>query len=299
MFNASITVDVGNGQRTFFWTDRWIHGRAIKEIAPALLATVPPKVQKQRTVAQGLLNRTWVKDITGALTVQVLVEYLQIWNLVENQTINAIAEDKFLWKWTADRCFTTASAYRAFFIGQQSIPGAKLLRKTKAPGRCKFFTWLVLHDRCWTAARRKRHNLQDDDSCTACLQLPETISHILISCVYARVVWSALLRRCNWNWFRLTTGLTAHGEFVDWWSWARKQVPGVDRKVFDSLVILVIWLLWKERNDCVFQRSNLPPAILVSKILDEGMAWASAGFRHLEKLFPVVASRRSQNLLLV
>ena len=95
MFNASITVDVGNGQRTFFWTDRWIHGCAIKEIAPALLATVPPKVQKQRTVAQGLLNRTWVKDITGALTVQVLVEYLQIWNLVENQTINAIAEDKF------------------------------------------------------------------------------------------------------------------------------------------------------------------------------------------------------------
>ena len=100
----------------------------------------------------------WVRDITGALTVQVIIEYLQIWNLVENQAIIDLAEDRFIWKWTADHCFTTASAYRAFFIGQHPIPGAKLLRKTKAPGRCKFFVWLVLHDRCWTNARRKRHN---------------------------------------------------------------------------------------------------------------------------------------------
>ena len=105
----------------------------------------------------------WVRDITGALTVQVIVEYLQVWNLVENHTINNLAEDRFIWKWTADHCFTTASAYRAFFIGQHPIPRAKLLRKTKAPDGCKFFVWLVLHDRCWTAARQKRHNLLDDD----------------------------------------------------------------------------------------------------------------------------------------
>ena len=32
-----------------------------------------------RTVAQALFNRQWIKDITGPLTVQVLLEYLQIW----------------------------------------------------------------------------------------------------------------------------------------------------------------------------------------------------------------------------
>jgi hypothetical protein len=75
-------------------------------------------------------------------------------------SLNHLA-DFFMWRLKPSLWFTTASAYRAFFIGQHPIPGAKLLRKTRAPGRCKFFVWLVLHDRCWTAARRKRPNLQE------------------------------------------------------------------------------------------------------------------------------------------
>jgi len=67
--------------------------------------------------------------------------------LTINQVVVEQAEDRFIWKWTADHCFTTASAYRAFFVGQHPIPGAKMLRKTRAPGRCKFFIWLALHDR--------------------------------------------------------------------------------------------------------------------------------------------------------
>ena len=72
MFNASISIQIGNGQRSYFWTDRWIQGRSIKDLAPALLAAVRPRAQRQRTVAEGLSNRAWVRDITGALTVQVI-----------------------------------------------------------------------------------------------------------------------------------------------------------------------------------------------------------------------------------
>jgi hypothetical protein len=283
MFNTSISVDIGNGQRSYFWTDRWIQGHGIQELALALLAAVRPRAQQQRTVAKGLSNRAWVRDTTRALTVQVIVEYMQIWNLVENQVTDDLAEDRFIWKRTTDHCFTTASAYRAFFIGQHPIPGAKLLRKTRAPGRCKFFVWLVLHDRRWTAARRKRHNLQDDDSCGACLQLPETISHILVGCVFAREVWSNLLRR--WNWLRLAASLSPFLEFTDWWMWSRKQVHGDDRKAFDTLVVLVVWLLWKERNNRIFQNTNLLASDLVLRVLEEGKAWAYAGFSTFRGFF--------------
>jgi hypothetical protein len=37
----------------------------------------------RRTVAEALNNRRWVVDIKGALTVQVLEVYLNIWDLVE------------------------------------------------------------------------------------------------------------------------------------------------------------------------------------------------------------------------
>lgn len=100
-----------------------------------------------------------MKDISGALTVQVLLDYLTIWEKMESVTLDKGSQDKMLWKWIEDQCFTTSTAYIAFFIGQHEIPGAKILWKTRAPGKCKFFVWLALHGRCWTAARRKRHNL--------------------------------------------------------------------------------------------------------------------------------------------
>jgi hypothetical protein len=35
----------------------------------------------------------------------------------------------------------------------------------------------------------------------------------------------------------------------DWWLQSRKQIPPqVKRKGFDTLVVMICWLLWKERN---------------------------------------------------
>ena len=149
-----------------------------------------PRIQKARTVADGLQNDRWIRDISGALTVQVLLDYLLIWDLTRDVTLRPGVTDRLLWKWTSDQTFSTALAYRSFFIGQYSIPGAKILAKTRAPGKCKFFGWLAIHDRCWTAARRKRHGLQNDDNCALCCQNSETVTHlgVCLGPVWLRVV---------------------------------------------------------------------------------------------------------------
>ncbi|RCV05173.1 hypothetical protein SETIT_1G061600v2 [Setaria italica] len=72
MFFYSTSVQVGDGKQTLFWTDRWIEGRSIAEIAPCLLQAVGPRIRKKRTVHEGLHYRKWIRDITGSLTVQVL-----------------------------------------------------------------------------------------------------------------------------------------------------------------------------------------------------------------------------------
>jgi len=63
---------VGNGEKILFWKDRWLDGHTIAEIAPNLVKSVHKQTAKRRTVAQALLNRKWVADIKGALTVKVL-----------------------------------------------------------------------------------------------------------------------------------------------------------------------------------------------------------------------------------
>ena len=170
-----------------FWSDRWLQGHSLLDLAPCLCNAVDSRVMKQRTVAQALQNNCWISDIRGALTVQVLIEYLRVWDLTHEIHLSTGRQDKLCWKWMADKIFST-SAYLACFIGQHPIEGAKILRKAWALAKCKFFIWLVLHDRCWTADRRKKHGLQEDDSCALCAQLPETIDHLLLCCPFSKQV---------------------------------------------------------------------------------------------------------------
>ena len=80
MFQASIYIELGDGNCSFFWTDRWLQGQSIRDIAPCLFEAVGPRIQKTRTVTDGHQNDCWIRDITGALTVQVLLDYLLIWD---------------------------------------------------------------------------------------------------------------------------------------------------------------------------------------------------------------------------
>jgi hypothetical protein len=82
---AVLIVEVGNGLHSFFWTDKWIDGRSIADIAPTLPNAVRPHVHRTKTVAQGLENNAWARDITGALTVQVIIDYVLIWDVIRQR----------------------------------------------------------------------------------------------------------------------------------------------------------------------------------------------------------------------
>lgn len=225
-----------------------------------------------------VLEQRWVTDITGALIVQVLLDYLNIWERVRAITLQSSAQDKVIRKWTADQCFTTASAYRAFFIGQYAIPGVKILWKSRAPAKCKFFLWLALHGRCRTASRRKRHNLQDDDSCALHEQEPETINHLIIGCSYSRQVWYCIFSRTGWQPRALSITDTT---LADWWITSRKHVNKADRKFYDSAVVLITWSIWLERNARTFNREEKTVPLLVRKITEEAWVRISGRYRNL------------------
>jgi hypothetical protein len=69
---------------------------------------------------------------------------------------------------------------------------------------------------------------------------------------------------------------------------ARKLVPKAQRKGFDSIVFVVGWILWKERNARTFdsKSSSLPEVLLC--VLEEARLWFRAGYRHVG-LFPLFA----------
>jgi hypothetical protein len=226
-------------------------------------------------VAEALLDSSWTHNITGTLTVQVIPEYLTIWEMVQPIQLTD-EEDKFLWRWTTDQQYSASSSYKALFIRQSTLPGAKILRKIRAPPKCKFFGWLVLHDRRWTAHWRFRHNLQDQDVCALCDQDSETLDNLFVWCSYSREVWPRLLLQVGLQSQQVSA--TTETSFVDWWTISRKRLPKDNRKTFSTFVLLAIRLIRKERNGHVFDRKASMPWVLAESIHSQGRLWTVAGF---------------------
>ena len=157
------------------------------------------------------------------------------------------------------------------------VRGAKEIWKTPVPSRVPHFFWIVLHRRCWTAAHRKRHGVQDADDCALCSQSSETIDHLVVACVFSRDVWFQALQLQQLS-------PSQNDSFCEWWLQARKRIPKSPRRGFHTLVLLIGWMLWKERNARTFRGEAMTVPQLILLIKEEAMQWDQAGFKHLRSL---------------
>jgi hypothetical protein len=95
-------------------------------MALALLAVVSRRAVRTQTVAQALTNGSWIRQITGGLSMTAIAEYLDVWYHVSNYQLND-TPDKVIWKWTSDGKFTVRLAYNALHIGSQPFQGCQLI----------------------------------------------------------------------------------------------------------------------------------------------------------------------------
>jgi hypothetical protein len=60
LFHSSTEIGLGNGEQALFWHDRWLQGKAPKEIAPNLFKIA---LFKNRMVAKELTNKNWIHRV--------------------------------------------------------------------------------------------------------------------------------------------------------------------------------------------------------------------------------------------
>jgi hypothetical protein len=94
-----------------------------------------------------------------------------------------------VWQFAPSGRFSTKSAYEAMFIGAIEFKPWERIWRSWAPGKCKFFMWLVAHDRCWTADRLEKRGLPHPQCCPLCDQEDKTINDLLVACVFSRQAW--------------------------------------------------------------------------------------------------------------
>jgi hypothetical protein len=99
-------------------------------------------------VREGLRDNAWVRDIAGELSVDVVVQFLALWEAVASVPRSLEVEDSFTWKWTPSGSFTAKSAYQLLFEGTTGLPGAMNIWHSFAPMKFKLHAWLALRRRC-------------------------------------------------------------------------------------------------------------------------------------------------------
>lgn len=281
LFSVMISTNVGNGADTLFWIDRWINGRCIADLAPRLLAAVPKRRMQRRTVQEALTDRTWISDIQGALTVGVIVEYLQLWDLLYGLELQPDVDDKHIWRASASGQYSAKSAYECLFYGATKFGPYERIWRSWAPAKCRFFLWLVAHNRCWTADRLARHGLPHLEKCVLCDQEDENIDHILVSCVFSRQFWFHILRQVG---LHSLAPQPTESSFDAWWERAHATTTGLTQKGLDSLIILGAWTIWKQRNRCAFDGATPRISEVLLLAGEERRLWCLAGARGLSYL---------------
>jgi len=238
-------------------------------------------------VFEALTEMRWISDIRrGAFTVAVLTEYLFLWDLLSDFVLQPEVEDSHTWQLSSSGKYSAKSAYEGLFIGAvQFRPWERLWNW--APGKCKFFMWLVAHNKCWTADRLAKRGLPHPECCPLCDQAEETIDHLLVSCVFTREVWFIILQSFG---LQPLSPQPDDTSFNDWWESSVSRVDGQIKKGLNSIIILVAWSIWNHRNRCVFDgiTPNLNGVLLL--IREEILLWSLAGAREISHLVALVPS---------
>ena len=133
-------------------------------------------------------------------------------------------------------------------------------------GKVKFYLWLLLQNKNWTVDRLQARGWPHNDLCKLCDQEPETANHLALHCSFAKEVWFQFRDSHN-AMFAVADESQPVGE---WWerlcsaSGSREQNRGNM-----TVAAYIVWNLWKERNQRVFEHKELTAIALAGLIKDD------------------------------
>jgi hypothetical protein len=130
---------------------------------------------------------------------------------------------------------------------------AKEIWAAKAEPKCKFFAWLILHNKALTADNMVKKHWPCNTTCPLCFCLLESAEHLLTQCNYSEALWKIFAARY---------GLPAYQNFaseadpIGWVNYFASTFSSKERKKKLGLLFLFWWSVWKERNRRFFSESR-------------------------------------------
>eukprot|EP00253_Pinus_taeda_P024410 PITA_24410 len=181
---------------------------------------------------------------------------LQI-NLQNRAPIKKGAVDGFRWD-PSGSSYTIKSGYQLICNNTYQIPIQnhwRLIWKSEAIPKVKFFTWLLLKDNVLTSENLRKRGIIGPSRCPNCCLAEETIQHLFLDCPFAKKCWANLSSMGNLHWHPQQSISEA---ILEW----RKSCPWKDnnseivKRIWAIIPHNLLWKIWLARNKKIFQNKE-------------------------------------------
>lgn len=209
----------------------------------------------------GRKSKLWV--LRGGITLQTRLsavaarELEAVYDMLRSVRLSS-RPDRRIMAWGPDKRFSSRAVYRVLSLhGRTDLTSSKIWA-SRLPSKIKVFTRLLTVGRLSTRVNLHAKSCSPTQSCESC-SADETTDHLFITCARAAEVW----RRLNMGPLRCVSEAlsSAPPESVSSSCWR------------DGLFVL-LWQVWKARNDVVFNSRQCTASAVLQKASDDLLLWS-------------------------
>ncbi|CAN1837968.1 Putative ribonuclease H protein At1g65750 [Linum perenne] len=234
--DGGLQWSIRSGRQTKFWNERWLDsGILLKNHATDISAINNFEVVADFCSHDGV----WDHDkLRSCLSEEAVRQVVGMPTPRDN-----LGEDYPVWGLETNGKFSIKSCYNMIKELQpdddQTRTMWKLVWQWPGPNRIRHFLWLVSHNKVLTNLERRRRHISQSTICQCCNAEEESLIHLLHDCCKAREAWLCILPASS----------TAEFFSLDLGSWWKKYLAD---QAFNVSFGVMIWILWKQRNEFVF-----------------------------------------------
>jgi hypothetical protein len=266
---------LGCGNSIKFWKDKWVDDRTLQQRFPRLFSVSVHQDEMIRHMGSWV-DGVWRWELNWRRNFFAWEEPLvyELENVI-NSVVITEAEDCWMWKPNGEDGFTVKSLYEYLqrtLLARSTLSSFdqfvfKNIWRSAVPSKVSALAWQLLLDRIPTRVNLCKRGIVTMDAtlCPLCGGDPETARHLFLHCPFVAAVWYALNR---W----LGVMVVPPGELIA--SFGQLVESGRNKKIkkgFSGVWLAFVWVIWKTRNDKIF--NNVDGEVDVAVDCIQRLSW--------------------------
>ncbi|GJW01916.1 RNA-directed DNA polymerase, eukaryota, reverse transcriptase zinc-binding domain protein [Tanacetum coccineum] len=293
-FFEYLQLNMGNGESTTFWEDRWLEGSVLKDIFPRLyVLETNKKVSVGDKLKDFRLDSSFRRKARGGIE---QVQYEELSDMVNSisltpkndrggveqtqfdavilaaDTINLVPQyDRYKWTLSNDGEYSVASFRKKVDCCRSSSDATRTRWVNFIPIKVNIVAWKIKLNALPTRFNLSCRGIDIESlTCPTCEGGIETSSHLFFSCRLADQIYLKIARW--WN-----VSYAGFSSYTNWFEWMMDiRLPSKLKELLEGVFYTTWWFLWGFRNKILFDSTYPSKAILFDNILSSSFMWCNS-----------------------